>query len=109
MSKLEHIPDHALAPTKFNSTKTILPVIGAVSFVHLLNDLIQAILPSIYPMLKTNYALNFTQIGMITLAFQMTASLLQPAIGLYTDKNPKPYLLPIVMLSEINTCTKRDI
>ncbi len=83
---------------EFDATKTILPVVGAVSFVHLLNDLIQAILPSIYPMLKTNYELSFTQIGMITLAFQMTASLLQPAIGLYTDKNPKPYLLPTGML-----------
>lgn len=82
----------------FNHTKTFVPVIGAVSFVHLLNDLIQAILPSIYPLLKTNYALSFTQIGLITLAFQMTASLFQPAIGLYTDKHPKPYLLPMGML-----------
>jgi MFS transporter, FSR family, fosmidomycin resistance protein len=98
MSKMEPIPNQTLKPTEFDPTKTILPVVGAVSFVHLLNDLIQAILPSIYPMLKTNYELSFTQIGMITLAFQMTASLLQPGIGLYTDKHPKPYLLPTGML-----------
>lgn len=98
MSQMEPIPSQALAPTEFDHTKMVLPVVGAVSFVHLLNDLIQAILPSIYPMLKTNYELSFTQIGMITLAFQMTASLLQPGIGLYTDKHPKPYLLPTGML-----------
>lgn len=98
MSKMEPIPSQSLTPVEFDPTKTVLPVIGAVSFVHLLNDLIQAILPSIYPLLKSDYALSFTQIGMITLAFQMTASLLQPGIGLYTDKHPKPYLLPTGML-----------
>lgn len=76
----------------------VLPVVGAVSFVHLLNDIIQAILPAIYPMLKLDYALSFTQIGLITLIFQLTASLLQPAVGLYTDKHPKPYLLPLGMV-----------
>ncbi|MFN4055352.1 MAG: MFS transporter [Alishewanella aestuarii] len=76
----------------------VLPVVGAVSFVHLLNDLIQAILPAIYPMLKQDYALSFTQIGLITLIFQLTASLLQPAVGLYTDKHPKPFLLPLGMM-----------
>ncbi|WP_331345884.1 MFS transporter [Cellvibrio sp. UBA7661] len=102
MSQMESIPvqpsTQPLTPVEFDPTKTVLPVIGAVSFVHLLNDLIQAILPSIYPLLKSDYALSFTQIGMITLAFQMTASLLQPGIGLYTDKHPKPYLLPTGML-----------
>lgn len=97
MSKMETIPAPVPAP-EFDPTKTVLPVIGAVSFVHLINDLIQSVLPSIYPMLKTDYALSFTQVGMITLAFQLTASLLQPAIGLYTDKHPKPYLLPSGML-----------
>ena len=95
---LGEIPPVAPAADAFDPTKTIVPVIGAVSFVHLINDLIQSILPSIYPLLKTDYALSFTQIGMITLAFQMTASLLQPGIGLYTDKHPKPYLLPSGML-----------
>jgi len=97
MSKMEPVPQ-SLSPAEFDATKTILPVVGAVSFVHLINDLIQSVLPSIYPMLKTDYALSFTQVGMITLAFQLTASLLQPAIGLYTDKHPKPYLLPSGML-----------
>ena len=95
---LGEIPPVAPVVDAFDPTKTIVPVIGAVSFVHLINDLIQSILPSIYPLLKTDYALSFTQIGMITLAFQMTASLLQPGIGLYTDKHPKPYLLPTGML-----------
>ena len=95
---LGEIPPVVPAANTFDPTKTILPVIGAVSFVHLINDLIQSILPSIYPLLKTDYALSFTQIGMITLAFQMTASLLQPGIGLYTDKHSKPYLLPTGML-----------
>lgn len=87
-----------VTPVAYDPTKTLLPVVGAVSFVHLLNDLIQSVLPSIYPLLKTSYQLSFTQVGLITLAFQITASLLQPAIGLYTDKHPKPYLLPMGMV-----------
>lgn len=75
----------------------MLPIVGAVSFVHLLNDLIQAVLPAIYPLLKLQYALSFTQLGLITLVFQLTASLLQPAVGFYTDKYPKPALLPMGM------------
>ena len=95
---LSEIPPVSVPANTFDHTKTIVPVIGAVSFVHLINDLIQSVLPAIYPMLKTDYSLSFTQVGLITLAFQMTASLLQPAIGLYTDKHPKPYLLPSGML-----------
>ncbi|MEN0039137.1 MAG: MFS transporter [Cellvibrio sp.] len=95
---LSEIPPVTAPANSFDATKTVLPVIGAVSFVHLINDLIQSVLPAIYPMLKTDYALSFTQVGLITLAFQVTASLLQPAIGLYTDKHPKPYLLPSGML-----------
>lgn len=98
MSKVESIPAQPLAPAEFDATKTVVPIIGAVSFVHLLNDLIQSILPSIYPLLKEDFALSFTQIGLITLAFQIAASMFQPAIGLYTDKHPKPYLLPSGML-----------
>ena len=74
-----------------------MQMLGAVAFVHLLNDLIQAMLPSIYPMLKSHFALSFTQIGLITLTFQCTASLLQPWIGLYTDRRPLPFLLPVGM------------
>lgn len=73
-------------------------IIGAVALAHLINDLIQSVLPSIYPMLKANYGLTFTQVGLITLTFQLTASLLQPWVGYYTDRHPKPYLLPAGMI-----------
>jgi FSR family fosmidomycin resistance protein-like MFS transporter len=68
-------------------------VLFSISFCHLLNDMIQALLPAMYPMLKTSFGLDFGQIGLITLTFQLTASLLQPLIGLYTDHHPKPYSL----------------
>ncbi len=76
---------------------TALRVLAVVSFCHFLNDLIQAMLPAIYPLLKANYALDFAQIGLITLVFQLTASLLQPVVGTYTDRNPLPYSLAIGM------------
>jgi MFS transporter, FSR family, fosmidomycin resistance protein len=76
---------------------TALPVLLAISFCHLLNDMMQALLPAMYPMLKSSFALDFTQIGLITLTFQLTASLLQPLIGLYTDHHPKPFSLMIGM------------
>ncbi len=69
-------------------------VIGACALAHLINDLIQAVLPSIYPVLKANYGLTFAQVGLITLVFQLTASLLQPWVGYHTDRHPKPWLLP---------------
>src|SRR5512141_2595247 len=68
-------------------------VLLAISFCHLLNDMMQALLPAMYPMLKAGFHLDFGQIGLITLTFQLTASLLQPVIGLYTDHHPKPYSL----------------
>lgn len=73
----------------------VMRIIGACALAHLINDLIQSVLPSIYPMLKASYGLSFTQIGLITLTFQITASLLQPWVGFYTDRNPKPNLLPL--------------
>lgn len=76
----------------------VMRVLGACALAHLINDLIQAVLPSIYPMLKANYGLSFTQVGLITLAFQLTASLLQPWIGYHTDRHPKPWLLPAGMV-----------
>lgn len=97
MSKMEPIPVANHSP-EFDASKLVMPIVGAVSFVHLLNDLIQAILPSIYPMLKQSYGLSFAQVGLITLVFQLTASVLQPGIGFYTDKHPKPWLLPIGMV-----------
>ncbi|WP_426808905.1 MFS transporter [Pseudomonas sp. WOUb67] len=76
----------------------VVRIVGAAAFAHLLNDLIQAVLPSIYPMLKSDFALSFAQIGWIALVYQVTASLLQPWVGMYTDKHPQPYLLPAGML-----------
>ena len=76
----------------------LVSIVGAAAFAHLLNDLIQAVLPSIYPMLKSNFSLSFAQIGWIALIYQVTASLLQPWVGMYTDKHPQPYLLPAGML-----------
>ena len=71
--------------------KTIYSILFSISFAHLLNDLIQAIIPSVYPILKQNYGLSFTQIGIITFSFQITASIFQPFVGYYTDKHPKPF------------------
>ena len=72
-------------------------ILGAITFCHLLNDVMQALLPAIYPMLKSGFALSFGQIGFLTLIFQVTASLLQPMVGLYTDHRPQPYSLPLGM------------
>ncbi|MCB5201391.1 MFS transporter [Neorhizobium sp. T786] len=76
---------------------TVLPIIFAVSFCHMLNDIMQSMIAAIYPMLKADYNLDFWQIGMLTLAFQCTASLLQPVIGILTDRKPFPYSLPMGM------------
>jgi FSR family fosmidomycin resistance protein-like MFS transporter len=76
---------------------TVLKVLMALSFAHLINDTLQALLPAIYPLLKSSYDLSFTQIGLITLTYQVTGSLLQPLVGFYTDRRPKPYSLPIGM------------
>jgi MFS transporter, FSR family, fosmidomycin resistance protein len=77
---------------------TMFRVLAAVSFCHLLNDMVQSLVPSIYPILKSSFHLSFTQIGLITLTYQITASLLQPFIGHYTDRKPMPYSLPIGMV-----------
>jgi MFS transporter, FSR family, fosmidomycin resistance protein len=77
--------------------RTSYSILGAISFSHLLNDMIQSLILAIYPMFKSEFALTFGQIGLITLTYQITASLLQPLVGLYTDKHPKPYSLPVGM------------
>lgn len=82
--------------------KLFLSVIIMVSAAHLTNDLIQSMLTATYPLLEEKFSLSFAQIGCISLVYQITASILQPVIGLYTDKHPKPYLLPIGMAS--TTC-----
>jgi FSR family fosmidomycin resistance protein-like MFS transporter len=80
-----------------NASRTVYSILGAISFSHLMNDMIQSLILAIYPMLKANFSLSFAQIGLITLTYQITASLLQPLIGIYTDKHPKPYSLPVGM------------
>jgi FSR family fosmidomycin resistance protein-like MFS transporter len=73
--------------------RTVVPVLAAISFSHLLNDTIQSLLPAIYPILKSSYQLSFAQVGLMTLTLQLTASLLQPLVGLYTDRHHTPYSL----------------
>lgn len=77
--------------------RAVFPILAAISFSHLLNDMVQSLLPAIYPILKQAFRLDFTQVGMITLTYQLTASLLQPLIGYYTDRRPKPFALPVGM------------
>src|ERR1700735_1407802 len=83
-------PIAAAAPPHFN-------LLGALSFSHFLNDMMQSLIVAIYPLLKGEFNLSFAQIGMITLTYQMCASVLQPVIGMYTDKHPKPYSLSLGM------------
>jgi len=83
--------------TRTVEEKTLFAILVALSVSHLLNDTIQSLLPAIYPLLKTSYSLSYTQIGLITFTFQVTASLLQPLIGIYTDRHPKPLSLAVGM------------
>ena len=76
---------------------TAFAVIAAISFCHMLNDMMQSLLAALYPMLKADYGLDFGQIGLLTFTFQVTASLLQPLVGFYTDKRPQPYSLSMAM------------
>ena len=92
--------------------KTVFPILLAISFSHLLNDAIQALIPSTYPLFKRSLHLDFGQLGLITFCFQLTASILQPFVGLYTDRRPKPYslaagmcftLIGLVLLSQADS------
>ncbi|MBS1563490.1 MAG: MFS transporter [Bacteroidetes bacterium] len=88
----------AITPAAKNiAQKTVYPILFAISFSHLLNDMMQSVIPSVYPLIKDNFHLSFSQIGLITLTFQLTASLLQPFVGFYTDRTPQPYSLAIGM------------
>ena len=80
-----------------NVQHTAVTILVALSLSHLLNDVMQSLLPAVYPLLKENYSLSFFQIGMITFTFQLTASILQPVVGLYTDRHPSPYSLAFGM------------
>src|SRR5215470_7895718 len=73
--------------------RTAVSILAAISFCHLLNDMLQSLLPALYPMLRGTYRLTFTQIGLLTFTFQFTASLLQPLVGAFADKTPRPYSL----------------
>jgi FSR family fosmidomycin resistance protein-like MFS transporter len=88
--------DSTTVPSE-NPQKRGLKILGAISFSHFLNDMLQSLISAIYPQLKDTFSLSFTQIGLITLTYQLSASLLQPAVGLYTDRYPKPYSLAIGM------------
>jgi len=84
-------------PPTDRGESTVFKILGAISFSHFLNDMLQSLILAIYPVLKATFALSFTQIGLITLTYQITASLLQPVIGFYTDHYPKPYSLAMGM------------
>ena len=85
------------APPVADPSRTLFRVLAAISFCHLLNDMVQSLLPSIYPILKSSFHLDFAHLGLLTLTYQVVASLLQPIIGQFTDARPKPYALPVGM------------
>ena len=91
------ISEQTLASTEPQKTRTAFGILGAISLSHLLNDMIQSLILALYPLLQSEFSLSFVQIGMITLTFQVTSSLLQPVVGYYTDKYPMPWSLPIGM------------
>src|SRR5215475_8051009 len=82
---------------KPGAARTTFSILAAISFCHMLNDMMQSLLPALYPMLKSSYRLTFGQIGLLTFTFQFTASLLQPLIGTLADKRPRPYSLAVGM------------
>jgi len=86
-----------ISPRASAAKNTVFTILAAISFSHFLNDMVQSLLPAIYPLLKSNFHLSFGQIGLITLTFQLFASLLQPVVGYYTDRRPQPFSLPIGM------------
>jgi FSR family fosmidomycin resistance protein-like MFS transporter len=91
--------DPASAPAA--KAKPAFRILGTISASHMVNDMMQSLIIAIYPVLKGNFSLSFAQIGLITLTYQLTASLLQPLVGLVTDKKPQPYSLPLGMFSTL--------
>src|SRR5438309_11977350 len=87
------LPQPQALPKPDSSGQTAFGILVAISFCHLLNDMMQSLLPALYPMLRSSYRLSFTQIGLLTFTFQFTASLLQPLVGAFADKSPRPYSL----------------
>jgi MFS transporter, FSR family, fosmidomycin resistance protein len=100
-SGVQHQPIHTIAghtiAAQSSAETTTFAILVSLSVCHLLNDMNQSLVPALYPVLKDSYHLDFGQIGLITLAFQLTASMLQPVVGLVTDRRPQPFSLPIAM------------
>ncbi|WP_305082283.1 MFS transporter [Olivibacter sp. SDN3] len=94
----QQTPTQKVITSNQSVSKTVYPILFTVSFSHLVNDMLQSVIPSVYPLLKTSYGLSFTQIGLITLTYQLMASILQPFVGSFTDKKPTPFSLPVGML-----------
>ncbi|MCF0062099.1 MFS transporter [Dyadobacter chenwenxiniae] len=97
MKSIEQDPIAADSTAAISTSQTVFPILLALSFCHLLNDTMQSLIPSIYPMVKESFQLNFTQIGLITFTFQVSASVLQPVVGAFTDKRPQPFALAVGM------------
>lgn len=100
------------SPSAYTAQRTAFPVLFAIAFSHLLNDTVQALIPALYPLVKATYQLSYAQIGLITLTFQTTASILQPLVGHWTDRHPRPFALVggmgatltgVVLLSQAHT------
>jgi MFS transporter, FSR family, fosmidomycin resistance protein len=91
------LSENAIAAHRPAAETTTFAILLSLSFCHLLNDMIQSLVPAVYPVLKSSYGLDFGQVGLITLAFQLTASLLQPLVGFAADRRPMPYSLPVAM------------
>lgn len=91
----------AASPPPIKAETAVFSVLGAASLCHFLNDMMQALLPAVYPILQSNFTLSFAQIGILTLIYNLTASILQPFIGAYTDRRPMPYSLPVGMASSM--------
>ncbi len=90
----ERVVNSEVDRTSRAAEHTVFAVIVAVSVCHLLNDMMQALLPAIYPNLKADFGLSFGQVGLVSLVYQVTASILQPLVGLYADRYPTPLALP---------------
>src|SRR5581483_11592592 len=94
---MTNLTDLRAEPQEHAQEKIALTILATISICHLLNDMVQSLIPSIYPILKNSFHLDFAELGLITLTFQLTASLLQPLVGLYADRKPKPFSLPVGM------------
>lgn len=83
---------------------TAYSILVIISISHFLNDMIQSVVPAIYPIIKENFSLTFAEIGLITFVFQMASSILQPFTGLYADKHPQPFALSLGCVSRLSVC-----